>query len=87
METTNFTRRALEERIRSLELENCQYDPSFFSSQDGNIEGGSSRSGSRRSLRRRTQSPNDVRFVFFLMRSCRTNLNLSCLALLEFALT
>ena len=29
METADSTRRALEERIRSLELENCQYDPRF----------------------------------------------------------
>ena len=48
METTNITRRALKERIKSLELENCQYDPRFFASQEGNTEGGSSRGGSRR---------------------------------------
>ena len=60
METVDFTRRALEERIKSLELENRQYDPCFFASQEGNTEGGSSRGGSRRSLRRRTWSPNDV---------------------------
>ena len=29
METANTTRRTLEERIRSLELENRQYDPRF----------------------------------------------------------
>ena len=60
METTNITRRALEERIRSLELENCQYDPRFFAGQEGNTEGGSSRGGSRRSSHRRTRSPNDA---------------------------
>ena len=60
METVDATRRTLEERIRSLELENRQYDPRFFKSQEGNIEGGSSRSGLRRSLRRRTRSHNDV---------------------------
>ena len=60
METADFTRRALEERIKSLELENRQYNPHFFSSQEGNTEGGSFRGGSRRSSRRRTQGPNDV---------------------------
>ena len=60
METADATRRTLEERIRSLELENCQYDPHFFSSQEGNTKGGSSRGGSRRSSRRWTQSPNDA---------------------------
>jgi len=60
METVDAAKRALEERIRSLEFENCQYNPHFFASQEGNTEGGSSRSGLRRSSRRRTQSPNDV---------------------------
>ena len=60
MEIADTTRRALEERIKSLELENRQYDPRFFSSQEGNTEGGSSRGGSRRSSRRWTRSPNDV---------------------------
>ena len=60
METADSTRRALEERIKSLELENRQYDPRFFASPEGNTEGGSSRGGSRRSSRRWTQSPNDV---------------------------
>ena len=60
METADIIKRALEERIRSLELENRQYDPCFFASQEGNTEGGSSRGGSRRSSRRQTRSPNDV---------------------------
>ena len=60
METADSTRRALEERIRSLELEKRSYDPHFFASQEGNTEGGSSRGGSKRSSRRRTQSSNDV---------------------------
>ena len=46
--------------IKSLELENRQYDPCFFASQEGNIEGGSSRGGSRRSSHKQTRSPNDV---------------------------
>ena len=45
METANAARRTLEERIRSLELENRQYDPHFFASWEENIEGGSSRGG------------------------------------------
>ena len=60
METADAARRTLEEKIRSLELENRQYDPRFFASREENIEGGSSRGGSRRSSRRRTRSPNDV---------------------------
>ena len=60
METIDVARRTLKERIRSLELENHQYDPCFFASQEGNTEGGSSRGGSRRSSCRWTQSPNDV---------------------------
>ena len=36
METIDNTRRTLEERIRNLELENRQYNPHFFSSQEGN---------------------------------------------------
>ena len=60
METTNATRRTLEEMIRSLELENHQYNPLFFASQVGNTEGGSPRGGSRRSSCRQTQSPDDV---------------------------
>ena len=63
METADSSKKALEERIRSLELENRQYDPRFFVSQEGNTEGGSSRSGSRRSSYRRTRSPNDARLV------------------------
>ena len=60
METADTTRRTLKERIKSLKLENRQYDPRFFASQEGNTEGGSFRGGSRRSLRRQTRSPNDV---------------------------
>ena len=60
METANAIKRTLEEMIRSLELENCQYDPRFLTSQEGNTEGGSSRGGSRRSSCRQTWSPNDV---------------------------
>ena len=60
MEIAETNRRVLEERIRSLELQNHQYDPSFFTSQEGNTEGGSSRGGSRRSSHRHTRSPNDV---------------------------
>ena len=60
MEITDAARRTLEETIRSLKLENRQYDPLFFASQEGNTEGGSSRDGSRRSSCRCTQSPNDV---------------------------
>ena len=60
METADTTRRTLEERIRSLKLENRQYDSQFFASQEGNTEGGSSRGRSRRSSRRQTQSSNDV---------------------------
>ena len=59
METVDAARRTLEERIRSLELENHKYDPRFFANQEGNTEGGSFRGGSRRSSRRQTQSPND----------------------------
>ena len=59
METVDFARRTLEE-IRSPELENHQYNPRFFASQEGNTESGSSRGGSRRSSCMRTQSPNDV---------------------------
>ena len=36
MEAVDAARRTLEERVRSLELENRQYDPHFFSSQEGN---------------------------------------------------
>ena len=60
METADTTRRTLEERIRSLKLENRQYDSRFFASQEGNTEGGSSRGRTRRSSRRQTQSSNDV---------------------------
>ena len=60
MAAAEYTKSTLEERIRNLKLENCQYDPSFYASQEGNIEGGSSRGGSRRSSRRRTRSLNDV---------------------------
>ena len=55
MENADNTIRTLEERIRNLELENRQYNPRFFSSQEGNTEG-----GSRRSSRRQTRSPNDA---------------------------
>jgi len=41
METADAAKRTIKERIRSLELENCQYDPRFFISQEGNTEGGS----------------------------------------------
>ena len=60
METIDNTRRTLEERIRNLELETRQYNPHFFSSQEGNTKGGSPRGGSRRSSHRRTWSPNDA---------------------------
>ena len=60
MEAVDFARRTLEDRIRNLELENCQYDLRLYASQEGNVEGGSSRVGSRRSSRKRTRSPNDV---------------------------
>ena len=59
METADSTRRALKERIKSLELENRQYNPRFFATQEGNAKGGSFRGGSRRSSSRQTQSPND----------------------------
>ena len=77
METANSTRKALEERIKSLELENRPYDPHFFASQEGNTEGGSSRGGSKRSSRRRTQSSNDVRlvFLFFLQKKRKCSLD------------
>ena len=65
METADATKRTLEERIRGLEVENHQYDPRFFSSQEGNTKGGSSRGGSRRSSRWRTWSSNNVWLVFF----------------------
>ena len=60
--TSSFdsARRTLEERIRNLELKNCQYDPQFFISQEANTEGSSSRGGSRRSSRKRAPSLNDV---------------------------
>ena len=51
METTDSTRRALEERTKCLEFENHQ---------EGNTEGGSIRVGSRKSSCRRTWSPNDA---------------------------
>ncbi|KAK9984291.1 hypothetical protein SO802_033816 [Lithocarpus litseifolius] len=38
MEAADVTKRNLEERIRSLELENCQYNHRFFSSQEGNTK-------------------------------------------------
>ena len=60
METADAARRTLEERIRSLELENRQYDPLFFASQEGNTEGGSPRGGSRRSSCKWTRSLDDV---------------------------
>ena len=77
METTNTTRRTLEERIKNLKLENCQYDPHFFASQEGNTEGGSFRGGSRRSSCRQTQSPNDVwlLFLFFLQKKRKCSLD------------
>ena len=61
----------------SLELENRQYDPRFFASQEGNTEGGSSRGGSRRSSHRRTQSPNDawLVFLFFLQNKRKCSLD------------
>ena len=58
MEIADAAKRTIKEMIRSLELENRQYDPHFFASQEGNTKGGSSRGGSRRSSRRRTRSPN-----------------------------
>ena len=60
MAMADSTRRSLEERIRTLELENRQHDPRFYASQEGNTEGGSSKGGSRRSSHRQTRSPNDV---------------------------
>ena len=60
METIDAARRTLEERIRNIELENCQYDPHFFANQEGNTEGGSSRGESKRSSHRQTRSLNDV---------------------------
>ena len=60
MEVADSARRTLEDKIRNLELENYQYDPRFYASQEGNTEGSSSRGGSRRTSRRWTQSPNDV---------------------------
>ena len=60
MEIADSTKRALEERIKSLELENRQYDPCFLASREGNTEGGSSRGGSKRFSCRRTRSPNDA---------------------------
>ena len=60
MEAVDSARRALEEGIIDLELDNRQYDPRFYASQEGNTEGSSSRGRSRRSSRRRTRSPNDV---------------------------
>ena len=66
MEAADSTRRTLKERIKSLELENRQYDPQFFTSQEGNTEGGSSRGGLRRSSSRQTRSPNDVCLVFLI---------------------
>ena len=60
METADTTRKTLEERIKSFELENRQYNPLFFASQEGNIEGGSSKGGSKRSSHKQTRSPNDA---------------------------
>ena len=47
MEIADAAKRTLEERIRSLEFENRQYDPRFFTSQEGNTEDGSSRERER----------------------------------------
>ena len=71
----------LEEMIRSLELENHPYDPHFFTSQEGNTEGGSSRDGSRRSSHKWTQSPNDAWLVclFFLQNKKEVFLRQSCI--------
>ena len=52
MAAAEYTKSTLEERIRNLKLENCQYDPSFYASQEGNTEGGSFIGGLRRSSRR-----------------------------------
>ena len=60
MAVADSIRRTLEERIKNLELENRQYDPRFYASQEGNTEGGSSRGRSKRSSHRQTRSPNDV---------------------------
>ena len=60
METVDSTRRALKERIKSLELENRQYNPRFFATQEGNAKGGSFRGGSRRFSCRPTWSPTDA---------------------------
>ena len=60
METADVARGTLEERIRSLELENRQYDPCFFASHEENTEGGSFRGGSRRLSCRPTWSPTDA---------------------------
>ena len=51
------TRRSLEERIRTLELENRQHDPRFYASQKGYTEGDFSRGGSRRSSQNRPGVP------------------------------
>ena len=60
MEAVDSARRTLEDRIRNLELENCQYDLRLYASQEGNTKGSSSRVGSWRSSRRQTRSSNDV---------------------------
>ena len=60
MEAADSARRTLDDRIRNLALENRQYDPRFYVSQEGNTKGGSSRGGSRRSSHRRTRSPIDI---------------------------
>ena len=60
MEIADTTRRTLKERIKSLKLENRQYDPRFFASQEGNTKADSSKGRSRKSSHRQTQSPNDV---------------------------
>ncbi|KAL0015605.1 hypothetical protein SO802_002674 [Lithocarpus litseifolius] len=54
VEVADSARRTLEDRNRNLELENRQYDPRFYASQEGNTEGSSSRVGLRRSSRRQT---------------------------------
>ena len=53
MEIADAAKRTLEERIRSLEFENRQYDPRFFTSQEGNTEDGSSREREREKERER----------------------------------
>ena len=60
MEATDATRRTLDERTKSLKLENRQYDPHFFTSYEGNTKGSSSEVGQGDPHEGQTRSPNDV---------------------------